>query len=485
MSWEFDDPWDDYLDLGQRWDLVSGTPLPTIVQGVGRRNSAALKIPSCFISGSGWSLIQKNLPYRDSYIVHAAISIKPGQSANTDTVLFSFMDGAHPQISVCLRPDGHIRINREDTLLADSSAAMAFGEYHCLEVKVTVDPAAGAVTVHLDETEILNLTGINTSATGEARIGALRFGGSYSGAQKTTLEFLVDDFILLNLLGDYNNDFIGDHYLGALYTRAAGDSTMFSLAGADANWKAVRDMPGRHNAGEFDTWVVAADHTLDTRFPAGNVLDGISSTYWDSGESAFPHWLTFDMGDLRTLELLEIGTVYDPFLRVPRTIELYVSADGMDWGSVVETFSEPVTGGDTIFWKLATPQTTRYFKLNITAIMGGSSRVWISNVSAGVVYVKSATADDEDLYYYDPVDLTLGAIAFASIWPYAHKEDGGYRALRAVCKSVATEVDNGADLVLSTGDAYIPAAFETDPDTGDPWTIAGFNAAQFGPKVQV
>jgi len=477
MSWVWDDPFDDYRDLASHYDLAYGSV--SIASGKGRVGTDALKIAAQ--NQSGIALIQKNLFFRDTYIVGLAVNVWTGQAPTIDTPLIGFLDGATIQVDLRIRPDGHLVATRNGTELGVSNLALPFGEDHYIEFKALIHGSAGTVTIHLDQVEVLALTGINTCASGANRIGALRIGHTYNPPNPGTVSLgcYVDDLVLLNALGTRLNDFIGDIHLGVIVPDGVGDATDLTVEGAATNWQAVRDYPVLN-----PTWLATADTTLQS-FVAANVLDGDPNTYWMSTDTNLPHWLAFDMGDDRTLELIEIRTLNDSFKRQPYTIELYVSADGINWGSVVETITGLPDVGDTIRWKLAAPQTTQYFKLNVTANAGGGKQVMIAGVFAGVTYVASATVGHKDLYNYQDIDPTVAGIAFASVWPLAFKEDGGLRALRTLCKSNSTEVDNGADLILAVGESDVPAAFEVDPDTGDPWTVAGINAAQFGAKVAV
>ena len=68
----------------------------------------------------------------------------------------------------------------------------------------------------------------------------------------------------------------------------------------------------------------------------------------------------------------------------------------------------------------------------------------------------------------------------------AEKVDSRTRSIRALASSGGTTVDNGMDFPPSENlYANYQRIFETDPNTGIPWTIAGVNAAQFGIKTSV
>lgn len=342
--WIFDDPYDDYTDLNQRYDSVLGNV--SIQAGVGRVGSSALKVLNG--SQSSIALVQKNLPFTDIYVVGASVEVWTGQGATIDVPVFSFLDGSTIQVDMRIRPDGHIVVTRNSTVLWTSDVALPFGESHYLEFKAKIHSSTGYIYVRMDGTQIIGQTGLNTQATGSAQIGALRLGHNYNPPNAGTLSYgyYLDDLILLDTTGTYNKDFIGDHHLGVIVPDGVGDSTVLSLVGAATNWQAVNEVP---------------------------------------------------------------------------------------------------------------PSTSQY--------------------------VESNNPGDYDLYTYQDIDPTAGTIAFVSVWPYANKEDGGPRSLRVEVESGATTTDNGTDLPLSTGNAYLPIVFEVDPDTTNPWDIAGVDAAQFGPKV--
>jgi len=335
------------LDPTQIFDLVTyagGGTAPTLVAALGRVASNALKIPARSISGSGWGYVQKNIPYDDEYILGFSLDIPIGQSASHDTIICSFVDGSTTQVDLRIRPDGHVRVTRNGTVLATSSLPLVFGESHYFEIYVKVHGSTGAVTVRMDEANLaeLVLTNQNTSATGVNQIGAFRFGGNYSGSQ-TVLLFYIDDVILLDKLGGYLDNFIGDHHLALLRSDGATADDDFTPVGEATAWEALRTVP---------------------------------------------------------------------------------------------------------------PNLAKY--------------------------IESALVTNKTLCTYEDLPSTVGAIAFASVWSYASKNDGGARAFRSDVLSGASEADNGADIPLSTGKAYYRTSFRNDPATAVAWTRTGINAAKFG-----
>ena len=97
-------------------------------------------------------------------------------------------------------------------------------------------------------------------------------------------------------------------------------------------------------------------------------------------------------------------------------------------------------------------------------------------------YVESSTSGHKDRYAFTP---GLSAVSIKAVIPWTVATGGG--SLRHVLTGTAgTEEDNGADIVTDAS-AYNSqeSVWETDPDTGVPWTAAGLDDADFtlGQKV--
>jgi len=96
-------------------------------------------------------------------------------------------------------------------------------------------------------------------------------------------------------------------------------------------------------------------------------------------------------------------------------------------------------------------------------------------------YVQSSTVGDEDTYAYENLASASGSVFAVQLLPWAKKTDAGARAIAAVSR-LGTSEEDGPDLSLTTNYRYFRDIREADPD-GDQWTIANFNAAEFGVKV--
>lgn len=97
-------------------------------------------------------------------------------------------------------------------------------------------------------------------------------------------------------------------------------------------------------------------------------------------------------------------------------------------------------------------------------------------------YVESDVVGNKDLYAMFDLTHAPNAIFGVQTNLFARKNDAGYRALQSVARSGGADYDGASTDLLSTY-AYYRALREVDPATGLPWTVSGFNAAQFGVKV--
>jgi hypothetical protein len=93
---------------------------------------------------------------------------------------------------------------------------------------------------------------------------------------------------------------------------------------------------------------------------------------WKSAESGWPHWFSVDLGAVCSFD----SFVYYPWVGgKPYTVELYISDDGINWGTAVgsddwELKSGP--DGDSAFYIMMPRQTARYVKfVGVTGPAGG------------------------------------------------------------------------------------------------------------------
>lgn len=98
-------------------------------------------------------------------------------------------------------------------------------------------------------------------------------------------------------------------------------------------------------------------------------------------------------------------------------------------------------------------------------------------------YLSDATVGDQATFKFPAISAP--AVAGVMLWARLKKDDAGTRAVRLVANSAGTQVNNGADLYMSTTYQMYSMVLESDPHTGAPWTATAVNAADFGVKVTV
>ncbi|HTJ79864.1 MAG TPA: discoidin domain-containing protein [Rariglobus sp.] len=103
-------------------------------------------------------------------------------------------------------------------------------------------------------------------------------------------------------------------------------------------------------------WVLSASHSTGTIY---NAIDGSSTSRWSTGVSqANGQWIQADMGAIRTFQeiVLDAGTSTNDY---PRGYQVFVSNDGVTWGSPVATGA-----GSSAVTTISFPQlSARYFRI--------------------------------------------------------------------------------------------------------------------------
>jgi len=118
-------------------------------------------------------------------------------------------------------------------------------------------------------------------------------------------------------------------------------------------------------------WVATASSTGGGDVPA-NMLDGNSASRWSTGiPMANAQWITVDLGSAKTFRQLTMdsgGSAAD----YARGYQVFVSADGTNWGTAVATG----TGTAALITSTFTAQTARYVRV----VQTGTSTSWWSIV---------------------------------------------------------------------------------------------------------
>ena len=145
-------------------------------------------------------------------------------------------------------------------------------------------------------------------------------------------------------------------------------------------------------------WSVSVSSSYDgaPENAAANMLDGDDATAWTSG-NGYPHSIVLNLGSDQTFDTVVFTP--KPYFdsQIPSTVEVYVSSDGINWGSVLATATWPKAGGGTQEFIMLPRQTIQYVKLLGTASASGywacsELNLWIEQGLNRFAWTASATS---------------------------------------------------------------------------------------------
>ena len=128
--------------------------------------------------------------------------------------------------------------NNAGTVLATSAAAFPLSLWRHINIKATIDAAAGNVEVRMDNALLVTFTGNTRNAAGAAGINKFAILGINSGTDTR-----IDDLYVNDGTGARCNGFMGDRRVETRTVASAGDLTQMTPTGAAANWDCCNDSP--------------------------------------------------------------------------------------------------------------------------------------------------------------------------------------------------------------------------------------------------
>ena len=176
---------------------------------------------------------------------------------DTNTIHVWFRVNTNGTIT-CLRGAGAGSVE-----LGTSSGALQAGVWAYVELKVVIHDSAGTVDIRINGTSVLALTDKNTMNTANASWNSVGFGYVTAvGTTPITADF--DDLVLFDPSGSYNNIFLGDITVAALYPDGPGTSTDWedSTGGSPpANWDNVNEAAPNDDTDYNETATINAQDT--------------------------------------------------------------------------------------------------------------------------------------------------------------------------------------------------------------------------------
>lgn len=167
-----------------------------------------------------------------------------GEGYYNDPYLFWLFNVNDPLVAVKPNTDGTLGVfrvasNGTGTLLGNTGIALQANVWAYVEVKVTVHDSAGTVDIKINGTSALSLSGQNTRGSGSTNGWTnVRMGEVQSYASVPVFEF--DDVVFMDNTGSFNNDFLGDVTIGAIYPNGAGATTEWTPS-AGSNYDCVNE----------------------------------------------------------------------------------------------------------------------------------------------------------------------------------------------------------------------------------------------------
>lgn len=149
--------------------------------------------------------------------VATTISAMPATTAG----LLQLLDGATVQIDLRVGNDGTLSVYRGalGVLLGSSAPGIIDpAVYHYIEIKAVIDNAAGSVEVHIDEVQVIDVSGVDTQLSGTPQVTQIQLGGGIDGGGN----YDHDDLYVCDDSGSNCNDFLGDSRLCFLPPTADG-----------------------------------------------------------------------------------------------------------------------------------------------------------------------------------------------------------------------------------------------------------------------
>jgi len=161
-------------------------------------------------------------------------------------------------------------------------------------------------------------------------------------------------------------------------------------------------------------WIISADGIWNGSFAAANAIDGNTATCWHSGNGGgaptpYPHYLIVDMGSAQTFDAIRFVPRTDSRNSDPAQVALYVSDDGVTWGSPIATATWVQDAADK-FLTFA-PVTKRYFKLQ-----GNTDASIYGNMACGEIYALSGSASGYSRWRLNVFNISGHSVVSLADW---------------------------------------------------------------------
>ena len=267
-SWDTD-PYNDYTASNQLWykwekGWTQGDPMIWHYPSTQRRpNLSSWPIGHLVFESvwyPGWIYRHFNETHYDTLVFGFAFLGYPGfNQPNSPLISFSDYDGnvvvyAYPidatgrvRVSVCEGThDSHYDSDDIVTYYSATNTCQELTWYH-FDCKIVFSKTTGgSIVARINETEVINETGIRTyNASGDS-LGVMSF-SQIKIEKNIHNSFYMDDLYVLDGEGSVANDLIGDIRIDTIYPNGVGNYTNFDPEpSGNANWENVKPFTFQH-----------------------------------------------------------------------------------------------------------------------------------------------------------------------------------------------------------------------------------------------
>ncbi|MDT3707483.1 MAG: hypothetical protein ROZ09_11695 [Thiobacillus sp.] len=228
MSVIFMDSFQHYAtaDITKKWSTMSNV---SIAAASGRRGGNAANFAmSAYLS-------QVLTAAYSGLIV--GFALKPIASPSGNLPIVSLRDASSEQVTIIYLSDGTVKAVRGPAsgvvLSSSAPGAIPPGVWSYVEVSAIIHDTAGAVTVKVNGTTVLTVTGVDTQDTANAYSTVVYF---YTLNNQT---YLLNDLYLLDPGTAPNTTFLGDVRVDAYYPTADGASSQWTPTPSGAHYANV------------------------------------------------------------------------------------------------------------------------------------------------------------------------------------------------------------------------------------------------------
>jgi hypothetical protein len=214
-------------------------------------------------AGANNDAIKRSLPsHPATVIVGFALKWDQGPTAGSDYSIIWFGEGANNMIDVRVVSGGTLRITRNGTTLASTTATYTTGVWYYFELKFTIHNSTGSVELRQAGTAVASASGIDTQEGSNAYVDVW----GLNNGPLFTAQRIYDDIYLCDSSGSEANDFLGDCRVE--WRKPTGNGNSSQLVGSDGNstdnYLLVDETPanddtdyvGSATAGDKDTYAM-------------------------------------------------------------------------------------------------------------------------------------------------------------------------------------------------------------------------------------